>query len=169
MEYHIEDISNNICLDNFDCKVSSINNFLKKESYYKHILKESRTQLVLDRQNNVIAFYTIMFEEIFIEDDYDIIKIPVLEIEYLAVDRKYHNNNIGTDLLMKIIAELEKQSEIIGGCGILIKALVDKEDWYSKRGFININIYNYNDIYTVPMYWNLRNEDLIESYFDEEV
>ena len=169
MEYYIKEISNDICLDNFDCTVASINNFLKKESYYKHILKESRTKLVLDQNNNIIAFYTVMLEKIFIKDDSDIINIPVLEIQYLAVDKKYHHNNIGTDLLTKIIANLENQSEDIGGCGILIKALLDKEDWYSKRGFVNINIHNYSDIYTVPMYWNLRNEDLIESYFEEEV
>lgn len=168
MSYKIQYIDNDIDLKDFDCNVKSINDFLKIEGYYQHIEKRNRTKLVLDKNNNVIAFYTLTFEIISVIEEMDIVKTPVLEVKYLAVDKNYQVKKIGTSILMKIIAELEVQSEIIGGCGIYIRALLDKKQWYLDRGFTEIEVHNYDDEYTVPLYWNLRNEELLDAYFDEE-
>lgn len=169
MQYSIEVIDNIRCLDDFDCGVDSINNFFKRESYFQDISKENKTKILLGEENNIIGFYTVKFTVTSIEKDGDISRKSVFEIQYLAIDINYQNSHIGSNLLTKIITDLEKLSTEIGGYGILINALADKVSWYSKNGFAKIKIHGSNDIYTVPMLWNLYDEELVQSYFDEEV
>ena len=170
MKYKIIDLDANRDLTNFKCENTSINNYLYHDSYYKHISKLNRTKLVIDNNDNILAFYTITTCELKTLDiSNDIVYLPVYELEYLAVDLKYTGNKLGTNILQKIILDTEQYSQEFGGCYLILRALKDKVKWYLDRGFVHIVDKGHNDPNTTPLYWNLRDEELIDSYFDEEV
>lgn len=169
IKYKIVDLDNTYNLKNFRCENTSINNYLHSDSYYKHILKLNRTKLVVDNNNNILAFYTMTTCEIKVRDECEeIVKLPVYELKYLAVDLKHTGKKIGTNVLRRIISDTEIYSQKFGGCYLILHALRDKENWYTDRGFVHILEEGHNDPNTIPLYWNLRDEELIDSYFDEE-
>ena len=168
MKYKIVDLDDTYNLKNFKCENTSINNYLYHDSYYKHILKLNRTKLVVDN-NNILAFYTISTCELkTIDICNDIIEIPVYELEYLAVDLKYTKQKIGTNILKRVIADVEQYSQKFGGCYLILRALKDKVKWYRNRGFVHILDKGHNDPNTITLSWNLRDKELIDSDFDEE-
>lgn len=170
MKYRIVDLDNTYDLKKFKCENTSINNYLYSDSYYNHILKLNRTKLVVDNNNNILAFYTITTCELKTVDACNaIVELPVYELEYLAVDLNYTGKKIGTNILRKIISDAEQYSEKFGCCYLILRALKDKVKWYEDRGFVHILDKGHNDPNTTPLYWNLRNEELIDSYFEEEV
>ncbi|MDU7471629.1 MAG: hypothetical protein E7K92_27565, partial [Serratia marcescens] len=116
-----------------------------------------------------LAFYTISTCELkTIDICNDIIEIPVYELEYLAVDLKYTKQKIGTNILKRVIADVEQYSQKFGGCYLILRALKDKVKWYRNRGFVHILDKGHNDPNTITLSWNLRDKELIDSYFDEE-
>lgn len=128
----------------------------------------NRTKIVV-HNDNIIAFYTIkMYNLITENDDYGRDIIPTYELQYLAVDSEYTCKGIGSELLKRIITNVEAYSKKIGGSYLIIHALNDKVDWYQNRGFTHIiDLNNDNKKTTKSLCWNLIDETKIDEYFEE--
>lgn len=116
----------------------------------------------------IVAYFTIEFKNIEIEEDEITETYPTVYLICLAIDDKYKNNGIGTILLQYITVEAEKISEFIGCRSLLTDALSYKVSWYQDRGFQYLEEDNCKqDDITVPMFIDFSDYDLVIDYFEE--
>lgn len=166
----IEYINNSkVQLNNFSCENSSMSNYLINNAEYDHITNISKTSLVIDESTDVlIGYYTISITQLKVFSDLEQknIEFPCFELDRLAVDTKYQQKGIGSELLIKIILDCIKHSKFAGGVFLVIRALNDKIDWYASRGFVDVVDLNYDDSETTTMHVSLVDQGLIDEYME---
>ena len=138
----IEKITRDI--EDFDCGVKSINEYVS-EAYYALLAQIAYTYSVVYR-DKVVGFYMIMFGQVnlgnFPEDVSEHVpfvikdgKISAVHIKFIAVDRKYQRNKIGTAIMEIAIQQIRKLSDSWPVRVITIDARCDLQHWYSSLGF----------------------------------
>jgi|GEM_PF-1100240 len=169
------DIRDDEDLKGFKCEDTLLNEFLKRNAYFEHIMHLSRTKII--KVNEIVAgYFTIEFRSIEIPIDGDDNKYPAIVLKCLAVDENYENKGIGSTVLEYITVNSKDISEFIGSRCLFIDARVSKLRWYKDRGFqfvkaeyndkdINELIENIDDT-TVEMFIDFRDSDLILKMFD---
>lgn len=167
MELQIEELNSSHKLDEFMCSNCSLDTYLKNNAYYENIMKFANTKIVTINEK-IVAYFTIEFKNIEIEEDEITEKYPTVYLKCLAIDDKYKNNGIGTILLQHITVEAKRISEFIGCRCLLIDALSDKVSWYQDRGFQYLDEDNCKqDDITIPMFIDFRDYNLVIDYFEE--
>ena len=168
MELKIEDIKIEDNIENFRSENPSLNTYVKREAYFEHIMKFTNTKLVRI-SDKVVAYFSVQFKDIKIIEEFDEYNYPSIYLKCLAVDEKYETQGIGTALLEYITIQCEEVSKFVGcGC-LLIDALTEKVKWYEQRGFQYLDSDINKELYgiTIPMFIDLRNDDLLMDYFEE--
>ena len=127
----------------FDCGVDSINEYVRK-SYYPTIAQHAYAYSICSG-DKVLGYYQVYFKEILLEDfpeeisDYQSEikdgKITAAHIRFLAIDKQYHRNKIGTKTLESIIKEVKTFSKVWPIRVITIDARDDLVEWYKNEGF----------------------------------
>jgi GNAT superfamily N-acetyltransferase len=131
-------------VDDFDCGVSSLNEWLDKRAWKNQAIGVSRTFVVANGEI-VIGYYCLSSAAI---DRVALPKarqrnmpdpIPAILIGRLAVDVRYQGQQIGLSLLQDAIYRIVRTSQIIGVAYILVHALDDvAKRFYEKNGFTAI-------------------------------
>lgn len=88
-----------------------------------------------------------------------------VNIEYIAVDKKYQGYHFGTYILQQIITDVQNLCEYWPVRFITLDALTTKIDWYKALGFKEFKPNN-DSSSTVRMYLDCASIDLIHSYVD---
>lgn len=163
-------------LQNFDCGNHSIN-CLIKESYFRHILRQSLTFKVAIKGHRV-GFYTVSILRISFDDSdaslaqyYDNSpSFGVIKLDYIAVDKRVQKNGIGSTLLVHIVQCAKSLHQQWPIRILVLDALRERINWYSSHGFEPINTADLCGISeTVPMYLDLMPEKerlQVEEYID---
>lgn len=126
----------------FSCGNSSIDIQIK-QSYYPTILQHaSAFQISTDKQ--ILGYYMLKFLKINIQscpenisDYYSEIcnDLYSVHIKYLAVDSRFQNKGIGTNVLGYIIKAVNELCIFWPIRLITLDALKEKYDWYRQKGF----------------------------------
>lgn len=158
----LEDFSK---IQRFKCGNTSIENFLKQEAYYLTITKECSTTLVFD-QSELVGFFSLRKSTFQVEDEGELIDFPCLDIARIATSSVAQKNGYGTAMLNQIFEVAHTVNERY----ITLEALIERYDWYLKRGFIPLiedEAIQANHDGLVFMMADLYDEELVDKYFDE--
>ncbi|MED3691286.1 GNAT family N-acetyltransferase [Peribacillus butanolivorans] len=155
-------------IKDFKCENTSLENFLRNDAYYYKISKQASTNLVF-YNDELVGFFTLKRAELSVSVDVsDIISPFSLDIARIAVSKNYQERGIGSAILKKII----EIANIVNERFITLDALIERYDWYVKRGFSNFiedEIESSNSDGLVYMYMDLFDESLLDAYFDEAI
>ncbi|MCM1431771.1 MAG: GNAT family N-acetyltransferase [Muribaculaceae bacterium] len=127
----------------FDCGVASINQYVK-ESYFPTIAQHAYAYAVMAR-GTIVGYYMLMFREIELEIFPEEIaeidpgikdeRLSAVHIRYLAIDKRYQGNKIGTSVLHVVMKQIEDLAGQWPIRVITIDAREDLLDWYAREGF----------------------------------
>jgi len=95
---------------------------------------------------------------------------PSVKIEYIAVDRLWQHQGIGTVLMKSIVDYVREQSNRMPIRFIYLESVQDKVGWYSEFGFSELGKdlkTRYKDSYTVPMCIDFLDDKAVEEYLEE--
>ncbi len=144
-------------LNNFDCGNEMINKFIKK-NLKKRVKKNlSRAYVLIDKEERIIAFYTLDSFSITKDNFNNIDKpsmpplVPIIKLGMLGVDKKYQGKGLGKRILKNAIMKTLEASKIIGCVGLYLLAEKDAIKFYEKLGFIKLK----NEIPT-PMFLSIK-------------
>ncbi len=129
-------------LKDFDCGVSSLDEWLKKRALKNHAAGASRC-FVLCTDKTVVGYYSLSAGAISHEAAPKTMRrnmpnpLPVLLLGRLAVDKRYHNKGLGQALLRDAMLRAVSVSGDAGVFAILVHALSDPaKQFYLSRGFV---------------------------------
>jgi predicted N-acetyltransferase YhbS len=143
----------------FNCNNQSMNSYLTQEAYYNSIEFIANTSLVLNEENDLVGYFTLVQNNI----NFPSGPIPCLEVARLAVSHNHQKKGIGSYILKQIV-----QSGIqTNNRYITLDAISSEIDWYLKRNFIPFKSEEMMSSLLVYMYCDLYDEDLVESFLDE--
>ncbi len=134
MDIELIDINDETKFDEFTCEDSLLNDFLKRNAYWEHIMHISRTKII-KVDNKIAGYFTMEFREVEIPIDGDDNKYPAVVLKCLAIDEKFENRGIGTYVLEYITINAKDISEFIGCRCLFLNARIEKWQWYKNRGF----------------------------------
>lgn len=128
----------------FDCSNETINKYVR-DGYYNTLL-QCAYMYSISAGGRILGFYQIMFREIEAEDlssdetfhDGGLKDgvISAVHIRFLAVDKRFHKNKIGTNTLRVIIKRVLEFAQFWPIRVITIDALNDLVEWYKEMGFV---------------------------------
>lgn len=132
--------------DNFDCGISSLNDWLRIRALKNEVSGASRTFVVCKR-NEVIGYYALATGSIVRQEAHGKIKrgmpdpIPSMILGRLAVDRLWQSYGIGKGLLKDAILRTLAVSREAGIRALLVHALSeDAKAFYLQQGFLESSI-----------------------------
>lgn len=156
---------------NFDCGVSKLNEVLiNRITPSNKGYERTNRMLVLTEKNRVVAYMAYSMDRVRLAKD--IIKteeeeIPVLNINFIAVDKHSAGKGYGTYLIEFAFRMLNTISPFIELKGVFLEALEDAVPFYvEKLKFENLNTARY-DIYKDSIYPegdNLRTYQMYYNY-----
>ncbi len=128
-------------LQGFDCGNASVN-ALVAESFYPHLLKQSRTYQV-KLQNQTVGFYSLSVRGVsLLNSDAPVAEFYFKEpsfgaicLDYLAVDARIHGRGIGSAILHSVITQARELAKDWPIRLFVLDALREKVSWYRDRGF----------------------------------
>lgn len=128
-------------LDDFDCGVASLNDWLKRRAVANQKNNASRTYVVTDEQK-VIAYYCLSSGALALNDAPSTIRrnmpdpIPVAILGRLGVDTAWKGQGLGTALLQDAVLRTMQAAEIVGMRGIVVHAISEEaRQFYQYYGF----------------------------------
>ena len=169
----IEKLEHEVPEQVFDCGNSSINRQIQ-ESYFPTLLQYCYAYQV-SISGQVVGYYMIRLRTISMESapkalqEYEsslVNNCSAVHIGYIAVDKKYQNNKIGTYILKTIIIQVLRLCQQFPIAVITLDALKDKYEWYRDRGFAAFDERNLEDSdITIPMYVScILNQEAVDNY-----
>lgn len=170
---YVRPLTASVCAQSFDCGNGSINTSLTCDAYYKHLAKKASTTevaLKTDAGFQIVAYCSlsvIMFGVA--EEDEEEIAYPAVHIDIIGVNRDKQGRGYGTQLLRYIIRRVREFSQFACIRYVLLDAIKDRYTWYEERGFLVLNVEDLqNDESTIQMFMDLRDDSLLQSYFEEQ-
>ena len=161
----------------FDCGVGSINSYVL-ESYYPSIIQHAYTYC-LKYNDLVLGYYQVLFRDILLDyfpdevSEYDAGlkdgKITAVHIRFIAIDKQYQHNNLGTNVLRIVIKQVIELSKKWPIRVITIDAINTLVKWYEREGFRKMveNTPGQDDV-TEAMYFDcMLYSDELERYVSE--
>ncbi len=128
--------------ENFDCGETSLNLWLKRNALKNQKNKASRTFVVCDEHNNVVAYYAMASGAITHQQASGNIRrnmpepIPVVVLGRLALDNAVKGQHFGAALLKDAVLRAKNVSEQIGVKALIVHALNEQaKQFYLKYGF----------------------------------
>jgi hypothetical protein len=156
-------------INNFKCGNKLIETFLYHDAYYQQIMCIKKTSVIILNEM-LLGFYSLENKIINIyDDDYSNQDgLQCICLSYIAIDINYQNKGIGSKILYAIIQQIKTEiSPVIPCSGIIIDAIIDRQQWYENLGFEVVKIKKNNHDLTVPMFLDFRNKEIIDSFFEE--
>ena len=136
-----EPISSTHILTDFDCGVSSLNEWLKRQSLKNEISGASRT-FVVCMDMKVIGFYALAAGSVNRQDAPGKIKrsmpepIPVMVLGRLAVDVNWQKKEIGRGLLKDAVLRTVNAAKHAGIRALIVHTLSEEaRNFYLRHGF----------------------------------
>ena len=136
-----ESISAAHILTDFDCGVSSLNDWLKRQALKNELSGASRT-FVSCKDQQVIGYYALAAGSVNRREAPGKIKrkmpepIPVMILGRLAIDIQWQNKRIGQGLLKDAVLRTIKAAKHAGIRALVIHALSDNaRNFYIQHGF----------------------------------
>lgn len=130
-------------LDDFDCGVPSLNDWIKRRARGNEESGASRTYVVCDHQDNVLGYYCLASGSVMLNEVPKKLQrnmpdpIPVMLIGRLAVDLNHKKKGVGPGMLRDAVSRVLKAGEIGGIRAILVHAISDEAiDFYQRNGFL---------------------------------
>ena len=137
---HLQDKHN---LEQFDCGISSLNNWLIRIAKRNEKTGGSRTYVVCDKDNHVVAYYCLANGAVIHSDAPKKLTrnmpdpIPVMVIGRLAVDINHQKQGLGPGLLRDAVIRVLQAGEIGGIRAILVHAISERaKSFYENNGFL---------------------------------
>ena len=128
-------------LDDFDCGVASLNDWLKRRAVANQKNSASRTYVVTDGQK-VIAYYCLSSGALALSHTPSPIRrnmpdpVPVAILGRLGVDTLWKGKGLGTALLQDAVLRTVQAAEIVGIRGIVVHAISEQaRQFYEHYGF----------------------------------
>ncbi len=128
-------------LDDFDCGVASLNDWLKRRAVANQNNSASRTYVVTDGQK-VIAYYCLSSGALALSHTPSPIKrnmpdpVPVAILGRLGVDTAWKGQGLGAALLQDAVFRTMQAAEIVGIRGIVVHAISEQaRQFYEHYGF----------------------------------
>jgi GNAT superfamily N-acetyltransferase len=128
-------------LDDFDCGVASLNDWLKRRALANQKNNASRTYVVTDGEK-VIAYYCLSSGALALSNAPSPIRrnmpdpIPVAILGRLGVDTSWKGKGLGAALLQDAVLRTVRAAEIIGIRGIVVHAISEEaKQFYEHYGF----------------------------------
>jgi GNAT superfamily N-acetyltransferase len=127
----------------FKCGKNSLDLFIRRDALRNQRVDSTQTYVV-HQTNVVMAYYSLAFSSVRLEDSPDSIQtampprylVPVMLFARFAVDKRMQGRGIGTALLKDAFLRTVAASEIGGLAGILVDAIDDKMvTFYKSYGF----------------------------------
>jgi GNAT superfamily N-acetyltransferase len=130
-------------VDDFDCGVDALNEYLKKFAYVNNQNRSSRTY-VAARDRRVVGYYTLTPGSITKENAPQRVgkglanhPIPVIILARLAVDKSEQGGGLGKGLLRDALLRIVGAADIIGGRAVLVHAKDNQaKTFYEHFGFM---------------------------------
>jgi GNAT superfamily N-acetyltransferase len=125
----------------FECGVTTLDDWLKRRAYPNQVSRASRTYVVTDGQR-VVGYYCLASGALALRDTPSPRRnmpdpVPLGILGRLAVDRNFHGKGIGVALLQDAVLRTAQAGEIIGIRGLLVHALSEEAKiFYEYHGFI---------------------------------
>lgn len=149
----------------FDCGHEGMNNFLvfKAEEYSD--LYDGLTKLIIDNKTKkIIGYYTLKNASLLFKPDDKIRGIPAIEIFRLAIDNKYQDKGIGTEVLKTIFSDAYEYSNTFSSSKMIILYAINSEkciNFYKKSKFKDVGEFfeiPYDECRksTIPLMLNLK-------------
>ena len=134
--------------DLFDCGVSSLNHYIKKQAG-QDVRKKLSVCFVFTEQNDVKGYYTLSGNSIPLEDvpekylhkiPKSYTNVPVILLGRLAIDKSFHGKGFGEYLLIDALKECwTVAKEKIGAMAVIVDTVNENaEKFYQKYGFIKL-------------------------------
>lgn len=158
----------------FDCGEPDINEYIRN-SYYPLLLQHAYTYEI-KADGMILGYYQILFRRIELDEFGDEISehnpgfkesmISAVHIRYIAIDHRYQNKGIGTEIIKVIIRNVEGFVESWPIRVITIDAKDKLVGWYKKLGFVEMTKNpDEQDGYTTAMYFDcLKNMAELTEY-----
>lgn len=129
-------------LDEFDCGVDSLNDYLKRRAASDQSSEKSRTYVVC-RGNTVVGYFTLSAASIEAQDatiraakGQGAQPVPAVLIGRLAVDLTERGRGVGEELLLEALMKAAHAADTIGARVVLVHALDQcARDFYARYGF----------------------------------
>ncbi|WP_027709730.1 GNAT family N-acetyltransferase [Zooshikella ganghwensis] len=129
-------------VEQFDCGVASLNDFLKKRAIKNEKQGASRTFVVCN-DDQVIGYYSLATGSILHKDAPGKVRrnmpdpIPAMVLGRLAVDQSYKRFGLGRGLLKDAILRTVKAAQHAGIKVLLVHAISEEaKAFYEKNGFL---------------------------------
>ena len=155
----IEKLNSSHVLENFDCGVPELNNFLVKYALQNQSANSANTYVACEN-GSIIGFYTLAVGSVIhAQAPKRITKglarhpVPVMILARLAVDKSQHGKGIGRGLLKDVLLRTAQASDIAGIRALLVHAKDDlARQWYQQ--------FNFDESPTDPLHLYLLLKDL---------
>ena len=129
-------------LDHFDCKETSLNDWLKRRAIANQISGASRTFVVTDAEKRVVAYYAMAAGAVAHQLATSAVRrnmpdpIPVMVLGRLAVDHRVQGQHLGSALLKDAVERAGFVSSNVGVRALLVHALHERaRQFYEYYGF----------------------------------
>jgi GNAT superfamily N-acetyltransferase len=129
-------------VEQFDCGVPALDDWLRRWALKNEENNASRTYVVCD-SDIVVGYFSLASGAIARIDAPKRMQrnmpdpIPVMVLGRLAVDHRYQNDGIGTDMLRDAVLRVLQAAEIGGIKAILVDAISEEaKRFYASRGFL---------------------------------
>ncbi len=160
MELKIELFNSKIhVFKNFDCGITSLNNYLVKIASQDLKRKVATVFVLVDKSSNQVKAYytlsafTIQIEELSISVPKKLPRYPRLPatlLGRLAVDKRYQNQHLGRLMLVDALKKAYQNTSQIASIAVVVEAIDNNGvQFYQKYGFMSFRT-NPNQLY-LPM------------------
>lgn len=166
-----------VASESFDCGVESINKYVK-DAYYPTLAQHAYAYNIIG-DGKSLGYIQILFRDVeldyFPDDISDIdpgIKVdtlPAVHIRFLAINKEYQKNKIGTIALRVMIKRIEDLANDWPISMITIDARCNLVNWYEREGFKKMrkNVPGQEGV-TVAMYYScIMEPDRLHDYIEE--
>jgi GNAT superfamily N-acetyltransferase len=130
-------------LNDFDCGVTSLDDWLKRRAYSNQVNGASRTYVVAEAKK-VVGYYCLASGAMDLNDTPAPIRrnmpdpVPVAILGRLAVDKPYQGKGLGVALLQDAVIRTAQAADILGIRGLLVHALsTEAKSFYEHFGFVS--------------------------------
>lgn len=126
----------------FDCNEPVLNNWLNRHALGNQSTGASRTFVVTDEAQVVCGYYALAAGAVDHSTAAGAVRrnmpdpMPVMVLGRLAVDRSYHGQGLGADLLQNAILRTTRLAQEVGIRALVVHALHDQaRNFYLHHGF----------------------------------
>jgi GNAT superfamily N-acetyltransferase len=136
-------------LKTYSCSIEGrVQSFIRETALYSDLRHITRTQLLLDENENVIGYFTLFNTEVRILRNQKeklnvgaipyLLDFPAIRLHYLGISDRYKRQGYGSALMKEIFLTTLRIAEVSGLIFLVIESTLAAEDFYKNFGFIRL-------------------------------